>query len=201
MRAILTTLCCFMLCGARASAQSPVPAATGRVMDVTLGYSYISHRDSLSNRVGLNGADASFTMGTFPRLAIRADLGYARAANVLNSGRHSDVFSYMAGLVFYPTSHGRFTTYLQGLAGGARVTGPVFLSGGGSPGAGFANEFAWAVGAGVDCRLSDSIAIRTSVDYLNTAYFDPSLVIRRQNNIRTTASVVYYLGKLLRTRR
>jgi hypothetical protein len=137
MRAVFRTLFCFALCGTPAIAQSPVAPASGRVIDVSLGYSYISHADSFSNRVGLNGADASFTMGINPRLAIRGDLGYARAADVLGSGRHSDVFSYMAGPVLY----------------------------------------------------------------MRTAYFDASRAIRAQNNIRTTATVVYFLGKRFWTKR
>jgi len=38
------------------------------------------------------------------------------------------------------------------------------------------------------------MAIRTGVDYMRTAYFDSSLAIKGQNNIRTTAAVVYYFG-------
>jgi opacity protein-like surface antigen len=201
MKVIFTTFFFFMLCGTHASAQSPIPTATGRVIDVSLGYSYIRHEDSLSNRVGLNGTDASFTMGINPRLAIRADLGYARAANVLGSGRHSDLFSYMAGPVLYPMMHRHLVTYLHGLVGGARVTGPIFLNGGGLPAGGWANEFAWAVGGGAEYWISDSMAIRTGVDYMRTAYFDASQAIRGQNNIRTTASLVFFLGKRSRTRR
>ncbi|SRR5712692_8578860 len=199
MRVPFTIFFCFMLSGARASAQSPVPAAISRVVDVSLGYSYISHGYGISNRVRLNGADASFTMGTFPRLAIRVDFGYARAANVFDSGRHSDVFSYMAGPVLYPSTHRHIVTYLHGLVGGARVTGPVFLNGGGPPASGFANKFAWAAGGGAEYWTSDSMAIRTGLDYMRTAYFDASRAIRSQNNIRATVSVVYFLGKLSRT--
>ena len=54
--------------------QNPVAAARGKAIDVSLGYSYVSHMESNSNRVGLNGADASFTLGT-SRLGIRMDLG------------------------------------------------------------------------------------------------------------------------------
>ena len=95
MRTVFTTLFCFMLCATHASAQSPVAdargetpataprvknpvaAARGKKIDVSLGYSYVSHWESNSNRVGLNGADASFTLGA-SRLGIRMDLGYAR---------------------------------------------------------------------------------------------------------------------------
>ncbi len=201
MRTILTTLFCFMLCATHASAQAPVAAATGRTIDVSLGYSYMSRGDTYSNRVGLNGADTSFTIGLYSRVAIRADLGYARAANVLGSARHSDVFSYLAGPVFYPTTHYHLDTYIHVLMGGARVTGPILLNGGGFLSGGWVNKFAWAIGGGAEYWVSDSMAIRSSVEYLRTAYFDSSLAIRGQNNIKTTASVVYFLGKRSRTRR
>jgi hypothetical protein len=80
---------------AAARVQIPIAAARGKAIDVSLGYSYVSHGESNSYRVGLKGADASFTLGT-SRLGIRADLGYARAANVHGTGRHSDVFSYLS---------------------------------------------------------------------------------------------------------
>ena len=156
--------------------------------------------ESLSNRVALNGADATFTIG-YSRLGLRADLGYSRAANVHGTGRHSDVFSYLAGPVFYPTAHRNVDTYIQALLGGARVSGPVPLNGGQFLLGGWATGFAWAVGGGVDYWLSDSVAIRTGVDYMRTAFYDPSLAIRGQNNIRATASVVYFFGKRSRMRR
>jgi len=196
MRTIFTTLFCFMLCATHASAQSPVAAATGRTLDVSLGYSYMSRGDTHSNRVGLNGADASFTIGpSSRRLALRADLGYVRAANVLGSARHSDVFSYLAGPVLYPTTHRHFDTYIHALVGGARVTGPILLNGGGFLSGAWVNKLGWAVGGGVEYWVSDSLAIRTGVDYLRTSYFDASLAIRGQNNIRTTITVVYFFGK------
>jgi hypothetical protein len=161
----------------------------------------MSRGDTYSNRIGLNGADTSFTIGLYSRVAIRADLGYARAANVLGSARHSDVFSYLAGPVFYPTTHYHLDTYIHVLMGGARVTGPILLNGGGFLSGGWVNKFAWAIGGGAEYWVSDSMAIRSSVEYLRTAYFDSSLAIRGQNNIKTTASVVYFLGKRSRTRR
>jgi opacity protein-like surface antigen len=201
MRTIFTALFCFMLCATHAAAQSPIPAATSRTIDVSLGYSYISRGDSHSNRVGLNGADASFTIGVHSRLAIRADLGYAWANNVGGLARRSDVLSYLAGPVFYPTTHRHVDTYVHALVGAARVTGPILLIGRLFMDGAWTNQFAWGVGAGAEYWVSDSMAIRTGVDYLRTAYFDPSLVIRGQNNLRTTAAVVYFFGKHSRVRR
>jgi hypothetical protein len=200
MRTIFPALFCFMLCAAQTSAQSPVAAATGRTIDASLGYSYVSRGESHSNRVGLHGADASFAIGS-SRLAIKVDFGYARAANVLGTGRHSDVLSYLAGPVFHPTIHRHVDTYIHALVGGARVSGPVPLNGGGILLGGWATGFAWAVGGGMECWVSDSMAIRTGAEYMRTSYFGPSLAIRGQNNIRTTATVVYFFGRRSRTTR
>jgi hypothetical protein len=178
----------------------PVAAGKGTTIDVSLGYSYVSSGQSFSNRMGLKGADASATIGN-SRLGLRADLGYARAANVLGTGHHSDVLTYLAGPVFYPTRHRNFDTYIHALAGGAKVSGPVRVNGGTILLGGWATGYAWAVGAGFDYWFSDSLAIRTGADYLRTAYYDPSLVVRSQKNIRTTATVVYFFGKLSRKRR
>jgi len=185
---------CLTLCAAHASAQSPVFAAHGRTIDASLGYSYLTRSDSYSNRVGLSGADASLTIAVHPHIAIRADLGYARASNVSGSGRHSDVLSYLGGPVFYPTVHRRLVTYVHGLAGAARVTGPILLNGGSIDGA-WVNRFAWAVGGGVEYWISDSMSFRTGADYLRTSYFEAPAMIKGQNNIRTTIAVVYFFGR------
>jgi hypothetical protein len=172
----------------------PVAAAKSKTIELSLGYSYISSGKSFSNQMGLKGADASFTIG-FSRLGAKADFGYARAANVMGTGHHSDVLSYLVGPVFYPTRHRRLDTYVHVLVGGARVSGPVRLNGGGILLGGWATGYAWAFGGGVNYWVLDSMAIRSGVDYMRTAYYDPSLTIRGQSNIRTTANIVYFFGR------
>jgi opacity protein-like surface antigen len=188
-----TLLFCVILCAANASAQSAVTAGKAKCFDVSLGYSYMSRTNGQSSRVGLNGVDASMTVGLYSHLAIRADLGYARADNVLGTPSHSDVLSYMAGPVFYPTTQRHGGTYVHALWGGARVSGPVPVDGGILLG-GWAFGYAWAVGGGVNYRVSDSMALRTGVDYVRTTYYGPSLTIQGQNNIRATVAVVYTFG-------
>jgi opacity protein-like surface antigen len=164
-----------------------------------LGYSYVSQVQSQSKRLGLRGADASFTIG-FSRLGIKADVGYARASNVLGTGRHSDVFSYLAGPVFHPTIHRSFDTYVHALVGGARVSGPIRTDGGLILLGGWSTGYAWSLGGGVEYWVTDSVAIRTGADYMRTAFYDSSRVVRGQGNLKTTASVVYYFGMRLRRR-
>jgi opacity protein-like surface antigen len=177
---------------------SPIAAAKGKTIEVALGYSYVSKAENQSQRLGLRGADASFTIG-FSRLGIKADLGYVRASNVMGTGRHNDVFSYLVGPVFHPTAHRSFDTYVHALVGGARVSGPILTNNGLILFGGWTTGYAWAFGGGVEYWVTDSAAIRTGADYMRTAFYDSTLVVRGQSNLKTTASVVYYFG--MRSRR
>jgi opacity protein-like surface antigen len=192
MNSRLMVSLCLLLAPTRVWAQSPVASGHAPVFSASVGYSYLNFGSVQSNRFGLNGLDATFTADFFPRVGVRADLGYVRASNVLDSGRHGDVLSYLAGPVFYPT-RGRLTTYVQALFGGARVTGAIPFK----PGeflVGYISRPAWAVGGGVEYALSPSFALRGGMDYLRASYSDSSATIRGQRGIRTVASIVYYPG-------
>jgi hypothetical protein len=147
-----------------------------------LGYSYLSQPGNQSNRLGLRGPDASFTIG-FSRLGLTADVGYAQASNVLGTGRHSAVLTYLAGPVFHHTLHRRFDSYVHVLVGGAKVSGPILTNGGTILLGGWTTSYAWAVGGGVEYWATDSMAIRTGADYLRTAFYDSSLAVRGQSNL------------------
>jgi opacity protein-like surface antigen len=180
--------------------RTPVATAKSKTIEMGLGYSYVSQPGNQSKRLGLQGADASFTIG-FSRLGITADMGYARAPNLLGTGRHSTVLSYLAGPVFHHTVHRSFDSYVHVLVGGAKVSGPLLTNGGTILLGGWTTGYAWAVGGGVEYWATDSMAIRTGADYLRTSFYDSSLVVRGQSNLRTTAAVVYYFGKPSRGRR
>jgi len=199
MRTVFTTLFCIVLCVTHASAQSPVPAARGKTIDVGVGYSYVSLGQSVSGPVGLAGGDASLTIG-YSRLGLKLDVGYARAATLTGTGHHNEILSYLAGPVIHPMIHRNFDTYVHVLAGAARISGPVPLGGGAYLLGGWATDWAWAVGGGVEYPVTDAIAIRSGLDYMRTSYFDPSLRLRGQSNFRTTATVVYYFARRSRSR-
>src|SRR5579859_507059 len=128
MRTIFATLFCLVLFATPASAQLPVAAARGKTIDVSLGYEYVSHGQSVSGPVGLTGGDASLTIG-YSRLGLKLDLGYARAATLTGTGRHNEILSYLAGPVFHPMIYRNFGTYVHVLVGAARISGPVPLGG------------------------------------------------------------------------
>jgi opacity protein-like surface antigen len=190
MKAGYLLLLCLFVCSAQAHAQVPVAAGISPAINVGAGYSYVNLSGPASTRIWLNGADVCATANFSRRVGVRADLGYARASNVLGSGNHADVLTYLGGPVLYPTRHRHLVTYAHGLIGGARVTGPIPSLGGG-----FVNKLSWAFGVGAESRVSSSMALRVGADYLHTAYFDSTGIIRGQANLRIVGSVVYYFKR------
>ena len=190
MKPVLKIVLCVGLFAKPALAQGPAIAAKGPTVDTAAGYSYVSMSIPTVSRVSLNGVDANLGVNFSQYFGVRLDVGYDRANNVLGTGRHADILSYMGGPVFYPFRVKKWSTYAQGLFGAARVTGPVptgtaILIGG------YANKFAYAVGGGVQYNFKTSFAIRAGADYLHTAYFTPQKAITGQNNVRIVAELVY----------
>lgn len=171
---------------------APSPAGVAPVMDVSLGYSYMRSTTPLSTTLNLNGVVANITEGITPRLGIKADVGYLRAANVLGTGRHADVLDYLVGPVFYPKRDRHLVTFAHGLFGGARVTGIAPI--GGVLRQGYVYDFSWAFGGGYEYWFTDSMAMRASVDALHTSYFNASGAIQGRYDIRPVVGVVYYFG-------
>lgn len=192
-RLSILTLCVVLYPGL-ARAQSPIAAGAAPSVGVSLGYSSVSLGMTPSSRVALNGLDASATTDFLSRIGAKLDVGYGRASNVFASGRHSDVLYYLGGPVVRLSRRKRFAAYAQGLLGGARVTGPVPLAGGGF-GSGYANKLSWSAGLSAEYRFSGALAFRVGGDYLHTAYFSPSATLRGQSDFRTIGSIVYYFGR------
>jgi len=161
-------------------------------MDVSLGYSYMRSTTPLSTTLNLNGMVANVTEGITPRLGIRADVGYLRAANVLGTTHHADVLDYLVGPVFYPRRNRHLVTFAHGLFGGARVTGIAPL--GGRLTKGYVYSFSWAFGGGYEYWFTDSMAMRVSMDALHTSYFNASGGVQGRYDFRPVVGVVYYFG-------
>lgn len=186
----------FLLWPALTLAQSPAPSARAPInlADASLGYSYVNASISPPNRVGLNGLDANATIDIPARFGIKLDLGYTRAPNAFGTDHHADMLTYLAGPVVYPVAREKLGTYAHFLVGGARTTGPVPTGGGGYFTA-YANQFAWALGGGVEYQLRPRISARIGADYLHTAYFDPAQQLRGRSNARIVVGVVYSFGR------
>lgn len=78
---------------------------------------------------------------------------------------------------------------------GESLSGPIRLNGG--------QHYDWLFqpGAELTNRVSDSIAIRLGVDYMRTSYFDSTIAVRGQSNIRSTVTILYSFVKRSRERR
>ena len=183
---------CLLFCAFRASGQVPSPAGVAPVTDVSLGYSFMRSTTPLSTSLNLNGVVANITEGITPRLGIKADVGYLRAANVLGTGHHADVLDYLVGPVFYPRRDLHLVTFAHALLGGARVTGVAPI--GGVLRQGYAYDFSWAFGGGYEYWFTDSAAIRASVDALHTSFFNAAGGIQGRYDLRPVVGVVYYFG-------
>lgn len=164
------------------------------MFDAGVGYSYVNLPLG-DSRVSLNGADANLGMYFSPYFGLRLDVGYARDNNVFQTGHNADMFSYLIGPVIYPVRHRKSSVYAQALVGAARVTGPVPTETNGLLLRGYANKFAWALGGGLERRLSRSFTFRAGADYLHTAYFAPSRALVGQSDLRVTTGLVYTFGR------
>jgi opacity protein-like surface antigen len=183
--------CCFLY-ATSILGQTPKVAGIGPLFDLSLGYSYFNLGLPSSARVSLNGADASYTVDFRSRFGLAADVGYVRCSNVLGTDHHGYVLSYLGGPVFYISRKKGLTTYTRALIGGARVGAAALTTRGFNTG--WANRLAWAIGGGTEFGISRSLALRGEIDYMHTAYFDPSAMLRGQHDFRTTVSLVYFFG-------
>lgn len=177
-----------------AFAQLPFSAGYKPVVDASVGYSYVSFPIPSSTRINMNGLDASFTAEFRSRFGVKVDLDYVRAANVLGSGRHSDVFTYMLGPMYYPVSNDLLTLYVHGLVGYSRIDG-VVPNGAGGFNVAFTTAPSWAIGGGIERSITSSLAIRSETDCLHTSYTDSTAAFRGQSDLRITSSLVYRWGK------
>lgn len=177
-----------------AVAQAPAFTAKGPQVTVAAGYEYVNLPMAPSSHVSLNGADLSLTVDVNARIGIKLDVGYARAANALDSGRHADLLSYLIGPTVYPLRRRKWAAYAQALIGASRITGPVPLATGTLSVGGYANKLSWALGGGIEYKLSTAFSFRGGADYLHTVYFSPSRTITGQSDLRTVASIVFAFG-------
>lgn len=175
------------------SAQEPRIAAAGPVVSVSLGYAYLNTEVPTASRFTENGVASSVAAQLTRRIGIKLEASYTRTYGLFGLDHHSDMLSYLGGPVFYPFRGKRFAVYTQALTGSARITGVIPQT---KPNFLFAetNKLAWAIGPGLDTKLSSSTIFRVGVDYLHGSYFTPAQVIQSQANFRTIISLVHTFG-------
>ncbi len=156
----------------------------------------LSRVSSSNSRVLYTGMSASATKQYTDRLGGTLEVSYLRASNVFNTGQTNSVLTYLIGPVFYPYRRNGLVTSLHLLGGGARVAGVATLL----PNStgfvkGTVDDGAWALGGGIEkWFFSDAIALRVDVDTLRTSFFNASVKVRGEYDLRATYGVVYFFG-------
>jgi len=177
-----------------AHGQSPATAGIAPVMEGGIGFSYVQGNVPSEGQLAMNGVQAVLNADLQRHFGVKLDVGYSRSFDAFSSGHSADLLTYMAGPVLYPVRRRKMHVYTELLLGAARQTGVNFTSTGQMV-MGFANEFAWAGGAGFQYRVSRSFSLRVGADYLRTAFFNSNVVVQNQSNIRSSLCLIYTFGE------
>jgi len=182
-----------LLAQLRYVSNAPPAAAAGPVVEASVGYTYLVLDTPSRQRASLSGADANGFVDFNPRWGMMVDSSYVRTGNVLGTGHSGNVLSFLIGPVFYPVDLGRTRVFVHTVAGASLVNSAVPVKGTYYLG-GTVVRFSYALGGGVEHTVSGPFAIRIGADYLRTTFANSTAVMRFQNNLRITTSVVFRFG-------
>jgi opacity protein-like surface antigen len=173
--------------------QGPISAGVAQVQEGGVGFSYIQANVPTEGQLGINGVEGVFSTDLQQHFAIKLDLGYSRTFDAFHTGHSADLMTYMAGPVFYAVRRRKVYVYGELLLGAARQTGVNFEDNGQMV-LGYANEFAWAGGGGVQYEMVPSFSVRVGADYLRTSFFNSNVVLQGQSNLRSSVFLIYTFG-------
>jgi len=171
--------------------------------EVFAGYSYVRVDAGFGiPAFNMNGGSASLSYNPNDWLGIVADFGGYHTGDIGGISVDGNIYSYLFGpkIAF---RRGRWTPFVQGLFGGAHLSGSAALMTGAvaraarSQGSasfiasGSENAFATAIGGGLDVNATNRIAIRlVQAEYFMTR-FGVVDSADTQNNVRISAGVVF----------
>lgn len=178
----------------QARAQGTVIAGVAPVIEEGIGYTYTKSAVPSQGNLAMFGVLLSASADLNSHFGAKLQAGYSRSTDAFQTGRVADSLTYMAGPVVYLVRRPGFSIHAQLLGGGARVTGVNFESDG-TLVRGYVNHFAWAGGAGFQFRISPALSLRPEFEYLRTSYFDSTVSIKGQTNLRTSLSLMYTFGR------
>jgi len=174
--------------------QSGAPAAaSGPAFDASVGYSYLAMQVPGAGAVNLSGLDASGGVHFSRHWGAVVDGSYVRGSDAFVPGHDSYVLSALGGPVFYPIGRRGTWLSLRALGGAGLVDSAVPVGSSSHYLHGWVARPSYAVGAGLEHSLPGPFAIRINTDYLRTAFVNSADVVRLQNNLRVTASIVLRL--------
>ena len=177
---------------AQGDPSDPVPPVKGTPWDFAVGYTYFDMNLSGKPAVNLSGVETSALIDFHPRWGATFDSSYVRAGRDPVSGHSSYVLSALAGPVYVPAQNGKTRLLVRALAGVSLVDSSVQVNQ--LYYRGWQSRFSWAIGAGIERKLSPPFAVRFNVDYLRTEFMSSAAVVEPQNGIRASASLVFRFG-------
>jgi len=162
--------------------------------DIFAGYSYMNVQTNglIPSRQNFAGWESSYTMPLSPRFGAETDFGanyrtIAVQGLTSTSSTSVDVALHDYSFLVGPRVNFR-PMFLHALLGLDHLSGT---------GSGFAqsdNNFATAIGGGVQWKFSRYFALRTSADYLLTHHSIFGATTSQQNNFRASLGLVYQIG-------
>jgi opacity protein-like surface antigen len=173
--------------------QGPISAGVSQVQEGGVGFSYTQANVPSEGQIGINGLQAVFSADLNPHFALKTDFGYSRTFDAFHTGHSADLMTYMAGPTFYAVRRRKVYVYGEVLVGAARQTG-VNFEGNGQMIRGFANEFAWTGGGGVQYEIVPSLSVRVGANYLRTSFFNSNVAVQGQSNLRSSIFLIYTFG-------
>jgi opacity protein-like surface antigen len=176
-----------------AHGQEPIAGGFSPAQEGGIGFSYTQANAPSEGQMRMNGLQAVFSTDVNRRFAVKADFGYSRSFDAFQTGHSADLMTYMVGPVFYAVRRRQLSVYGELLLGGARQTGVNFENNGQLV-LGYANEFAWAGGAGVQYEIVPSFSVRVGADYLRTSFFNSNVTVQAQPNLRSSVVLIYTFG-------
>jgi opacity protein-like surface antigen len=176
-----------------AHGQEPIAGGFSPAQEGGIGFSYTQANAPSEGQMRMNGLQAVFSTDVNRRFAVKADFGYSRSFDAFQTGHSADLMTYMVGPVFYAVRRRQLSVYGELLLGGARQTGVNFENNGQLV-LGYANEFAWAGGAGVQYEIAPSFSVRVGADYLRTSFFNSNVTVQAQPNLRSSVALIYAFG-------
>jgi outer membrane immunogenic protein len=159
-------------------------------LEVSFAYSY-ARANAGPGQCGcfnMNGGSSEVAFHAFRALSVVADLTGERASSIGPAVGLSLVAFTVGPRLSHHFSGGKFTPFVQGLAGAAHGFDGLFPGANGSA-SGAASSLAVLAGGGLDLKLNRHIAIRAlQADYLRTQL--PNAAGNQQNLLRLSAGIV-----------
>jgi hypothetical protein len=165
-------------------------AAKASYFESSLGYSYLNTFSPSAEQQSFMGIDAVEAIRLNAHWSAALDSTYLRANNVEGTGHGGNLWTALAGPVFYPRLRRSSGFFVRALAGmgfeDSRVrVNPTYSFGG------WVAHFSYLAGGGYERNISRRLTLRLGADYQRTYFFNAENVIQPQNNVRLTTGIAY----------